>query len=282
MLSLVDFEQIYSGMIAGRVINHSGDVHLTVFYIARGILGTDKIHLLVSLSADQQHAYYFAAPSNVFSSVSGFETPLAAAFPTHPDHRGDGVYMLSSGSLSAAVIKEGEKFRLLTNNTDSLEALVFDLGLPLHAIKDAQPVRMESVDGYYRRLADDFSRRITKISAITAAVAFTIGMGALLANSIFTTKIKSSTETIADGLNSLVLKIDHTSPLSHQLAQVQRISATVVRAGGWIEAYDASNKGQKFLVTLPPWVTQDFITALGAGAMAEHDQENNMIKVEKK
>lgn len=282
MLSLVDFEQTYSSMIAGRVVNHSGDVNLTAFYIARGILGTDKIHLLISLSTDRQFAYYFAAPSNVFASVREFETALAAAFPTHPDHQGDGVYMLSSGSLSAAVIKDGEKFRLLTNNTDSIEALVFDMGLPLYPVKDAQPVKMESVSGYYRRLADDFSRQITKISAAVAAVAFIIGMGALLANSIFTTKITSSTETIANGLNSLVRKIDHASPLSHQLAQVQRISATVVRAGGWIEAYDASDKGEKFVVTLPPWVTQDFITALGAGAIAEADRENNMIKVEKK
>jgi hypothetical protein len=282
MLSAVEFEQIYSGMIAGRVPNHQGDVNLTIFYIARSVLGTDRMHLLTSPSRDGQHAYYFAAASSAFASTGDFETPLAAAFPSHPAHQGDGVYLLSAGSLSAAIIKENEKFRLLTNSTDALEAMIYDTGLPLHNVTDAQPVLMESVTGYYRRAADDLSRKAIKVSAIVVALAFTIGTASLLANSIFTGKIKSSTQKIAADLNSLVLKIDHASPLSYQLAQVQRISATVVKAGGWIDAYDASAKGEKFTVTLPSWVTQDFIAALGPGAAADIDNANNMIKVEKK
>lgn len=282
MLSAVNFEQIYSGMIAGRVPNHQGDVNLTIFYIARSILGTDRMHLLTALSADSQHAYYFAAASSAFASTGEFETPLAAAFPTHTAHQGDGVYLLSAGSLSAAVITEGEKFRLLTNSTDALEAMIYDTGLPLHNVNDAQPVPMESITGHYRRVADDLSRKAIKVSAVVVTVAFTVGTLALLANSFFTDKIKSSTEKIAADLNSLVLKIDHASPLSHQLARVQRISATVVKAGGWIDAYEASAKGEKFAITLPSWITQDFVTALGPGTAAEIDRANNMIKVEKR
>lgn len=282
MLSIVEFEQIYSGMIAGRVPNHQGDVNLTIFYLARNILGTDKLHLLTSLSEDRQYAYYFAAPSSAFASTPAFSTQLAAAFPMHPAHRGDAAYVLTSGSLSAAVIKEGERFRLLLNSTDSIEALVEDSGLPLFNVESAEPLPMESVTGFYRGLADRLSRKVVRISTVVAACAATTGMVALLATSLFAGTIRSSTEKLAQDLNSLVMKIEHASPLSRQLGQVQRISATVVRAGGWIESYDMTAKGERFAVTLPSWITQDFVAALGPGTAAEIDNANNMIKVEKR
>lgn len=282
MLSVIDFEQIYSGMIAGRVPNHDGDVNLTIFYLARSILGTEKMHLLVSLSEDRLHAYYFAAPSASFASTSDFETPLAAAFPKHQDHKGDGIYLLTAGSLAAAVVKQGEKFRLLTNSTEAIEAMIDDSGLPLHNVEAFRAMRMDSISSAYRRLADTLSRTLIRVGAITAVTALGIGVVAFLANTIFTTTIRNSNEQIARDLNSLVSKIDHASPLSRQLGQLQRISATVVRAGGWIDAYDASAKGEKFAVSLPAWVTQDFVAALGSGTVAEMDNSSNMIKVEKK
>lgn len=282
MLNIVEFEQIYAGMIAGRLPNHQGDVTLSILYIARNILGTDKLHLLTAISEDRQHAYYFAAASSAFASTGTFETPLAAAFPGHPDHAGDGAYVLSAGSLSVAVLKDGERFRLLTNNTDAIDALIHDSGLARHNVAGARAVLMESVSGQLRRMADSLSRKAVNASAIAIAASLTLGLAAMLANSIFSGRIVSSTETIARDLNSLVLKIDHASPLSQQLAHVQRISATVVRGGGWIDGYSASAKGESFAVTLPAWITQDFVAALGPGTSAEIDNGTNMIKVQKK
>lgn len=281
MLNSHNFEEIYSGMIAGSMPNHDGDVQLSLFYVARDILGTENIHLLTSISDDGLFIYYFAQKSSCFASVSEFQIPLAAAFPTHPQHQGDGVYLLSHGAVSVALIKSGEKFKLVTNSTVAIDSLVEDLELPIYPSESFSPVVMQSISGSQRQLADKFSGAVIKWSSIFSGVALLVGLISHLSAGVFASSLQSSNDKSSSELSALVSKIEHASPLSQQLAGMQRISATVVRAGGWIDSYEMKNGKEKFAVSLPEWVTPDFIAALGKDAEAERDIAHNIIKVQK-
>lgn len=281
MLSATNFEQIYAGMIAGRVANHDGDAELSIFYLARDLLGTDNLHLLTSKSPDNQFIYYLAQKSSAFSSAPVFETPLVAALPGNLQHKGDGAYLLSHGSISVAVIKDGDKFRLITNNTDAVESEIDDMELLVHPAESFVPALMQSITGKQRHQADKFSARAIKLSAILSSAAIVLGVVASVGAASLSASLKNRSDQNAIALGQLVSKIDHASPLSRQLAGVQKISATVVRAGGWIESYELAGEKEKFVVALPEWVTQDFIRALGPGAQADHDAVNNLIKVHK-
>lgn len=281
MLSTASFEQVYSGMIAGRVPNHDGDVSLSIFFMARDILGTDNLHLLTAESPDAKFVYYFAQQSSVFASQPLFETSLAAAFPGNPDHMGDGAYLLTHGSISTAVIKDGDQFRLITNSTDVVKSAISDMDLTIYPAEHFTPVQIQSITGNQRYLADIFSGKVIKWSAIVSASALVLGLLANIASTAFSTSLKNTNDKKMAELSLLVSKIEHASPLSQQLASFQKISATVVRAGGWIDHYELIGGKEKFSVSLPDWVTQDFIIALGKDAVADRDPINNLIKVHK-
>ncbi len=272
---------IYSAMMAGSVINHSGDVEKSIFLITREVLHTDKLHTLVGLAPDGLHAYFFALPSAALHDTGMFETPLAAALPGHPDHRGEGVYLLERETFSCAVIKDGEKFQCLTNKADVVLNYIHDLNLPVHNVEQAKPWALESAAGRYRRMADQFSARTIKIGAAITVAAAVIGLGAMVTEGVMAAQLKSDNAKTAEQLNSVVMKIEHASPLSRQLAQFQKVSSTVVRAGGWIDAYEMKGNTESFAVSLPEWVTQDYINALGTGTKADKDTANNIIRVVK-
>jgi hypothetical protein len=282
MSNISGFERIYGAMFAGRIADHTDDVYQSIVYVAGDILRSDKVHIGVYKS--EGAAFYFAAPSEMFSSTIDFATPLVAAVPGHPDHKGDGAYLLTQGNRTVAVICVGQQFDLVFNSTDSINEMLTDMGLNAYDVDDvvSQPLLVESSRGRLRHFGDKFSKNIIKVSAILSAVSFSVAILASLADAAFTVSLKNESEKNANEMNSLVTKIEYTSPLSNQLGNLNRLSATVVRAGGWINEYQLKGDVERFAVTLPEWVTQDYIAALGPSAIADHDTVNNVIKVVKK
>lgn len=279
--SITGFEHIYQEMFAGKIANHDDDIYQSIVYVATDILKTDKIHVGVFISGDS--AYYFAAPSTVFSSVIDFSTPLVAAAPGHPGHKGDGAYVIVQGKISVAAIHVNSTFKLICNDSERVMETLADMDLPIYYPEEnVQPLKIESTRGRFRRLGDKFSRKTIKISAILTAISFTIATLASFADTAFSTSLTNVNEQNAEELNTLVSKLEYSSPLSQQVGQLNKLSATVVRGGGWIEEYKLKGGKETFSVSLPEWVTQDYIQALGAGAVAEHDAANNVIRVTKK
>lgn len=272
---------MYREMFAGRIPNHNQDPYQSIVLWASDVLKTDHVH--VGMKVAGAWAYYFAAPSKTFSSTLEFATPLAAAIPGHPAHQGEGAYLLTQGEMSVAVIYANEQFSLLCNDTNRINGKLLDMEVPVYLIDDtvSNPLRIESTRGRYRRLADRFSQKTIKYATVISATSFIVAIVASFAETALSTSLKSESEKTAEELNLLVKKIEYASPLSHQIGQVSRLSATVVRAGGWINEYHLKAGKETFVVTMPDWVTQDYIAALGPGAVAEYDKVNNQIKVTK-
>jgi hypothetical protein len=275
------FEQIYQDMFAGAIANHDDDVYQSIVLNASGVLNTDRVHVGVYESGDL--AYFFAAPSTLFGSMLDFSTPLVAAVPGHPEHQGDGAYVISQGKISVAALHVNRTLRLICNDTDKVMETIADMELKaFYPAGRSSPLLIESSRGRLRRLGDKFSRKTTKYATIVAMIGFMIAALGSLAETAFSTTLSNANEKNAEELNGVVAKLEYSSPLSQQIGQLNKLSATVVRAGGWIDEYHLKAGRETFVVSLPEWVTQDYIVALGAGAVADKDSENNIIKVVKK
>ena len=279
--AISDFEQIYQEMFAGKVPNHVDDVYQSIVYMATDILRTDKVHIGMFVSGE--YAYYFAAPSIVFASTLDFSTVLAAAVPGYPGHKGDGAYLISQGKISVAAIIINKNLSLICNDTEKVMEKISDMELEIfYPDESTPPLPVESTRGRFRRLGDKFSRKTIKTTSIVALISFTIAGLASIAETAFTTNLNNANEKNAQELNALVEKIEYSSPLSEQVGQLNKLSATVVRAGGWIDEYKIKGEKETFIVSLPEWVTQDYILALGKGVVADKDNTNNIIKAIKK
>jgi len=279
-LSPANFDSAYTSMIAGGIPLHSGDVDKTVFMIAQDVLGTAKMHLLVATDPASQMVYYFAAPSAAFTSIAVFATPLAAALPSHPQHRGDGIYFLQDVNLAVAVEKTRDQIRVVANSNEAMaDWLAERPETPLYRVEDDEAWAMESIPGAYRRLADGISLRTAKYSSVIAIVSLLVYFIASLGTSIQSAAADKSNQAHMTAINNAVTKIDFVSPMSQQIARMQRVSALVVRAGGWIEEYEVKNGTEKFVLMMPAWITKDYIDALGPRVEADQATEENLVRV---
>jgi hypothetical protein len=279
-LSPSNFDSAYSHMIAGAIPLHSGDVDKTVFMIAQDVLGTARMHLLVATDVANAMVYYFAAPSSAFAAIPLFHTPLAAALPGHPQHRGDGVYFLQGANLSVAVEKRRDQIRLIANSSDVMRQWLADQNTtPVIAADDFEPWAMESIPGAYRRIADGISLRTARYASIVAGLALLAYFVAAIGASVLNAAADSGNQSQLHAVNEAITRIDFVSPLSQQVARLQRVSALVVRAGGWIDEYELRNGTEKFVLMMPAWITRDYIDALGPKVEADQSADENLVRV---
>ena len=280
LLSPASFDSAYTSMIAGAILLHDGDIDKTVFMMAADVLGTAKMYLMVDVDRASTTVYYFAAPSAAFASIPAFATPLAAALPSHPQHRGDGIYFLQDANLSVAVEKARDHIRLVANSTEVMaEWLAERAELPLHRVDDVDAWPMESMPAAYRRIADGISLRTAKYSAVLAALALLIYIAASIGISVRSAVADESGRAHMRAINNAVARIDFISPLSEQIARMQRVSALVVRAGGWIEEYEFRKGTEKFVLMMPAWITRDYIDALGPKIEADQSADENLVRI---
>ncbi len=279
-LSPANFDSAYSSMIAGAIPLHSGDIDKTVFMVAQDVLGTARLHLLVTTDAGSGMAYYFAAPSASFTSIPTFATPLAVALPTHPQHQGDGVYFLQDVNLAVAVEKTRDQIRVIANTNEVMaEWLADQRDLPLYRVEGNDAWSMESIPGAYRRLADGISLRTAKYASLVAGVALMTYFVASVGMSAMAASADRSDQTHMTAINDAVTRIDFVSPLSQQVARLQKVSALVVRAGGWIDEYEIKKGEERFVLMMPAWITKDYIDALGARVQADQADDGNLVRV---
>jgi hypothetical protein len=268
-------------MMAGSIPLHSGNVDKSVLLSVQGTLGTDNVHLLTCVDAKSGLVYYFAAPSKAFASLPEFSTALAAVLPSHPDHKGEGIYVLKLPNITVAVEMKVGELRLLSNDHDIMEEwLRAEAGKAIHDVSAFLAYKMESITGAYRRLADGLSNKLSKYSAWSIAAGLTVYFAASVSLSYVNARADKSSQAHLLSLNEAVSQIDFVSPLSTQMAQLQKVSAVVVRAGGWIDEYDVKDGKEQFVLSMPAWVTKDYIEALGPGITSDRVDEN-LIQIRK-
>lgn len=281
MLTSEHFNQLYGSMIAGSLPLHSGNIERSVMLVAQDILGVDSIHLLLAVNESIGKVFYFAVASKELHSITEPLTQLAAALPGHPDHKGEGIYILHMATVSAAVIYQDAEFKLIFNDSEAVREVLDEFQLlPIYEVEKATGWRLESVRGKTKRVAADINRRVLRYSAYAAATLGVLYIGLATAAGLMTKTSATTIESQQAAINTAVKSMSTVSPLSEQLAQIQKVSSITVRGGGWIDEYAVKDGKEAFRVTLPAWVTRDYIENLGGTVRADM-AEDGMIAVVK-
>lgn len=268
---------IYTQMIGGAFARGSTvDIHHTVSLIAQDLLGAEQLHLMTAVS--DNWVFYLAVPSRALASAPGFVCPLAAALPDHPDHQGDGAYLLMMAPYAAAVIRRGVEMRYLVGYTHEVTEEIETAGVQTIDVSRTigRPLRTRS--WLYRNLT-------TKAAALTSKVSLAMLLGSglvYLASHAVAGYLSAGQATRAQALaaqaNAAIEAAQLSPPLGKQLNRISTLSNAVVRTGGWIDAYQFSApRGERFTASLPGWVTADVIKELGEGVRTELQAADNLV-----
>ena len=276
-------ESIYATMIAGQLPLAKGAQYQTsAYWLARDALNTEDVAQICS--KDNKHIYYLAIPSSATKSNGRFSTALAASLPGHPRHVGDAAYMLRfpSQNFAVAVLKTEDDFRIIANEVNPVLEAIEDTGLKVVDCSEftAEPLvsmKLAAQESAYK-LNNLLSLSFSGLFIVFSLLLLFFKVGAGLTGSVLAAHLDEKEKQLQEVSQTLNL----ISPLSRDLAQLSRISATVSRAGGWIKYYNIDEKGQEsFELELPSWVSRDYIDALGPGIKIDRDRVRELLIVVK-
>lgn len=273
----MDANLLYAELIAGALPRAKTKPEQAILLMAGAALQTPRVHF-VSVR-DDTAVYYLAMPSRSLSSEPDFRTPLAAALPGHPDHQGDGAYLLELGPHAAVVIKQGATLRYLYNTLDAIEmALALD-SLPIYSVSQFEPWRLDSMPGLMHHAGHQLGAWVTRVAMGWSAVTLLVALGAMSYNAYRATDQLAATAKTQ--LNSLLESTAMVQPMTDTLAGLQRLSAVTVKAGGWLERYRITGTDEVFVIWLPAWISRDYIEALGPDVKTNFDREKNLVRAYK-
>ena len=267
---------IYQQLIAGCVPVPSTGAEDAAAKIASDILQDHRLHIVTAVSDGS--VFFLAFPSRLAGCTQDFSTPLAQALPTHPQHRGDGIYVLADAN--AAVIKRIKELHVVPLASSNIESLSSEYGLPVFTLgPDAAGWPMESIYGRNRKTAEQMAKRTARASRLVLVGSLILYVGVTVSD--VAVRFLAEKWAARSKVAQTVQRFQYVSPLAEQLAHLQTVFGTVVRAGGWINGYVWKQGQEAFEIALPGWVSHDYVDALGPGAIADFNVPDNLVVVRK-
>lgn len=170
---------------------------------------------------------------------------------------------------------------MMVSHLDDLTAYFEDESLVVHDVTFLQPQTMQSVVGYYRNVTQKFAGIAGKIAALVTVSALGFAGFAGAVRGGLESSVESDQQAKVAALNSAVKQVSTVNPLSEDLGKLQKLTSSVVKAGGWVESYSyKASKGQaeeEFVIKLPAWVTKEQIDDLGQDFTTEYLRTENLI-----
>lgn len=281
-MSTINLKNIYSNLIAGRLPVGTGSAQKVVMNQAYAILGTNRLHAyMVERSG---HVYYFAIESHCLSSAPGFSLPFVDVLPGGPLHVGDAVYLLKGSDYAAALVIEGGSVRLLCNDQDVLKDYLIGLDLHIVEIEHKGGKALTSIPQAIQGITERFSSVLMKSSIGVLAFASLVFVGAQAASAYTSNQTAQglNARAVENDLNATLSKLSVQQPLARQISRIQKVSATVVRSGGWIEKYQMNGEEKEtFELVLPSWVSQDYLDSLGRDVITDLRDMEGLLTVRK-
>lgn len=275
-------KQFYLNLIAGRLPVGSASPMKVVSNQAYAMLGTNRLHVFIAMRGG--YAYYFAVESQYVASMPGFQLPFTEVLPGEPMHKGDGVYCIKAEDYTSALIIEGAGLRLVSNAPDVMEDFLLGLDLPIHELTHRQGKPLTSVPQEILGVSEKVGGWINKISLGTLGVCALVYLG-LNGYQMAVDTLNQPTlnmQAVENDLNATLDKLSVQQPLAMQLSRVQRVSATAIRSGGWIEKYSMNGQRKEdFEIMLPSWVSQDYLDQLGRDVVTDLRDVEGLLIVRK-
>lgn len=265
----------YRSLIAGSALatkDHDSVAHRQ----ACSALDSDAV--LIHVVVEDDRAKYLALPGRAAANTDVL-TPLAAVFRSHPNHRGDGIYLHPVPGGMAAVVRSGTRFEALYNSVAAVRTWLGEpdqRDLPQHDVSSgmAWPLRPMRLS----RLWDGRSL-MAKVAILNfwGAVAMVslsviVGIAATVGHALKPAPNASRAVQISQIASSDLARYNST------LHDFSLLAALMVRAGGWIEKYSFKEGKVSFEAYAPGWVTAESIKELGA-VETEKDFARNLVIV---
>ena len=279
-----DAVEIYANTVAGVFPAGEGvDPLSTVQMLAREVLHAQNVH--VRFSVEDEHVFYIATNSRALASAPNFRTALAAGLPGHPEHQGDACYYLPlPPNNAAALVRRGNTLKLFTNYADTVLDSCAAEALDRVDVLDAWAEPLESRRWAYRMLSSRIATMTSMASLGVAGLCIVLILVSKAVSGYTSKSLDINVAETVDQANTVLEATPMTQPISEQLNRVQSLSYAVVSTGGWIDGYYyRKGSGEKFVVTLPSWVTGEAIKFIGEGLTTEAQPGGaNLIWVIKK
>lgn len=273
-------EAIYSSMVAGSFPKTEGSSQQSAYWLAREALDDDRLALVSGSS--ETHVFYLAVPTRAFSNGALRDLALAAAFPNHPEHEGDGAYVLHLGhDVTVAVIINGSDFKILCNEQLAVLEIIEDEGLRQIECDTKMAWPLKSLRLSSEQAADVATKWAGKVSAVVMALSVLVYAASSIASGVIEGRSKDAISVREHGLAAIIGQVALSSPLAERMAKFQQISSVIVRAGGWLKAYSFKNGEESFVVELPEWVSRDYLDALGPDVKTDLDRVGGVLVVTK-
>lgn len=271
---------IYDRIVAGRVHTIERDAARTMFLVARNALDTEAIH--VAYQYYENSVAYLAIPAS--AAASGLlATQLVAALPGHPNHLGDGVYVLPLASTTVAVVCWKNRFEIYHHEQAAIDHVFQELGpdVPQFDVTDLPYGEMVPALTWARQSARHTLAAVSMVNMAAASGVAVLVTMAVVANVYFTTETKRRTMDTTRQLQGVVMEILGQTRLNDQLQELTTLAATATRGGGWIREYEFKNGASRFVVVMPPWITPDYVRQMGPDVVAEQDIVKGVIEFTK-
>jgi hypothetical protein len=275
--NLVD---IYNNMVAGSFPHGEGvDAAGTVRMMAREVLHAQDVHSRFTIA--DGWVFYIACNSRSLASSPKFSTALAAALPGHADHQGDGCYFLPLPPNNAAtIVRRGSSFKLFANFSETVLESCAAEDLPRIDVTEASAEQLESQTWVYRQMSNRIASMTSVASLSVIGLCVLIVLGSNATSGYLAKAHEASAAETADKANAIIASTPLVQPLTTQLNRVQSLAYAAVASGGWIDGYNFKRgSGERYVVSLPSWVTEEAVKAVGSGVRTEAQPGANLIWV---
>lgn len=277
-----EIKKIYGQLLAGRLPVGTANANEVVFNHVYGLTGQKNLHAYTHMHGG--YVYFFAVESSALASCPTVYLPFAECLPGQPGYQGDAVYLMVDEGFAISMWIEGAGLRLVCNSEDVIQEALQETELPVVQLTDESGPSLTSMPQKVFGLSEAFGRWLMRGSlAILALSSLTfVGVQTASAVSQSTKETQTTEKAVEQKLNETLQQLNVQQPLARQISRVQRVSATTVRAGGWIEAYTLKGENnEEFEVVLPSWVSQDYLDSLGRDVIAELRDIEGLLLVRK-
>lgn len=239
-----------------------------VFHAAAYLLDTERVKLCFKY--EDGIVYYLAADASDFASfvhdADGSGTPLSAILDR------DGAMMLSTPSNALAVIRKNGALLSFSGSEASLRDLAMQTyGLEIEDVTGDQPAHQwESLSSLEGKRA----RKMHITSAIAAISVATLSIALLVAATVWKSYSDQQTAATENAIQASIKKVVAEANAQKLTAQISlsdlgllmNKAATVCggEPGCGIHHYRQEKSAVAWEIRVPQWVTQDFMSSLGA------------------
>lgn len=238
-------------------------------------LDSERLHFVHTVHDGM--VWFLAVKSSELASHSQSWCPFAALLPGQPTAQPipalyifeeDGVAMLMTAAFAELHVHRGAT----TIIRAKADRLARDLGgAPIINLLPEQIDQLQVTPWQSMSLLEDRARRFLASAGVltglaVAVLAFVIWLLTTFASLAVSHNLKSAqaqSESAVQDLMKQAMQL-RVSPLRGQLARFSELNEELINMGGWLKSYSINGSKVQWKAVLPPSITADRVTALGA------------------